>query len=191
MAKNLNQSVLIWTLGKVGQRVGNGESHALADIALQKAGARSLVDFGLTGDDDDLIWGFEIPSPKDALPGDILQYRDYLQRTIASTQSLFKGDVDFLSDSVTEAVIDHELHTSIVKTNPGNGILTVLEQNDGGNDEVVKSTAIRWRDTLLSQITKRTMLLNEATGKAEMAIVIDKVFVLVTGTLRVFRPRAR
>lgn len=192
MAKNLNQLVVIWALGKVGQRVGNGESHELADIALQKAGARSLVDFGPTGDDDDdLIWGFEISSPKDALPGDVLQYRDYLQRTIASTQSFFKDDVDFLTDNVTEAEINHEFHTAIVKTNPGNGVLTVLEQNHGGNNEVVKSTAIRWRDTLLSEVVKRKMVTHKATGRAEMAIVMDKVFILVTGTLRVFRPTAR
>ena len=52
--------------------------------------------------------------------------------------------------------IDHAHPTSIVKTNPGNGALTVLEQNHGGNKEAVKTTAIRWKDAATkTTVTKK------------------------------------
>ena len=90
MAKNFNPAVLIWASGKVGQSVAAGECWGLANSALQKAGAGRSSDFGPTGGDADYIWGDEVSDLKDALPGDILQYRDFSQTTTTTTTAEFK-----------------------------------------------------------------------------------------------------
>ena len=77
MADTLNQKVVKWAVGKIGQSVGAGECWDLANSALLQAGAGSSADFGPMGDDADYVWGTPIPDLKDVIPGDILQYRDY------------------------------------------------------------------------------------------------------------------
>src|SRR5262249_39098476 len=49
---------------RMGQRVGDGQCSTLAREALRAAGARGRR------------WGEQLPSLKDARPGDILQFRD-------------------------------------------------------------------------------------------------------------------
>jgi hypothetical protein len=188
MAKKINQSVLIWASGKVGQRVGNGNSWDLANIALKNAGAGTSADFGPTGEDDDFIWGDEVPDLKDALPGDILQYRDHSQTTTTTTHKSFMGGQGLLD--VTDVSIDHEHHTSIVKTNPGNGALTVLEQNHGGKKEVVKSSAMRFRDLAPRVTVTKKMMKRGNDEKPELVTFTVTVEVTVTGTVTAFRPTA-
>ena len=87
--------------------------------------------------------------------------------------------------------IDHAHPTSIVKTNPGNGALTVLEQNHGGNKKAVKTTAIRWKDAATKTTVTKKMVVREDTGKPEMATVTVTVDVTVSGSLKAFRPKAK
>jgi len=77
---DLGPTVLNWANGQIGRQVGAGECWDLADRALKSAGAKSSADYGLTGPDDDYIWGNPVQF-KDALPGDILQFRDYVMTT--------------------------------------------------------------------------------------------------------------
>ena len=189
MAKNYNPTVLVWASGKVGQSVGAGECWHLADAALAKAGAGTSSDFGPTDDDADYVWGDEVSDLKDALPGDILQYRDYVQTTTVTTTAVFKDG--FEDNSSTTAEVGHPHHTSIVSKNSGNGALTVLEQNHLGNHEKVKSTAMRWKDAATKTTVSKKMFKREDTGKMEMATVTVVVEVSVTGTLTGYRPKAK
>ena len=189
MSKNFNPAVLLWATGKSGQKVGAGECWDLANSALKNAGAGSSADFGPMGPNDDYIWGDEVPDLKDVLPGDILQYRDYSQTTTTTTDVTFKDGTGPVDDPSVS--IDHAHHTAIVKTNPGNGALTVLEQNHGGNKEAVKSTAIRWKDAAPKITVTKKMVKREDNGKVEMATVTVTVEVAVTGTLKAFHPKSK
>ena len=80
----LNAKVLQWASAQVGKQIGAGECWDLANSALGQAGAGTSSDFGPMGADDDYIWGDEV-ALKDALPGDILQYRDYEMTTTTTT----------------------------------------------------------------------------------------------------------
>ena len=189
MAKNFNPAVLIWASGKVGQSVAGGECWDLANSALQKAGAGTSSDFGPAGDDADYVWGDEVSDLKDALPGDILQYRDFSQTSTTTTTAVFKDG--FEQSDAPSAEISRPHHTAIISKNPGNGALTVLEQTYDGNKEKTKSTAIRWKDAATKTTVTKKMVKREDTGKSEMATVTVVAEVSVSGTLTAFRPKAK
>ena len=189
MSKNFNPAVLVWASGKAGQSVGGGECWDLANSALLKAGAGTSSDFGPTGDDADYIWGDEVSDLKDALPGDILQYRDYSQTTTTKTTAVFKDASEQWDESTDKIGRPH--HTAIISKNSGNGALTVLEQNHLGNHEKVKSTAIRWKDAATKTTVAKKMVKRNDNGKSEMATVTVVVDVSVSGTLTGFRPKAK
>lgn len=188
MSQTLNQKVILWASSKVGQQVGAGECWDLANSALTKAGAGTSSDFGPTGDDDDYVWGDEVSGLKDVIAGDILQYRDYVQTTVTTTDVTFADGTGWVDKPSVE--ISHEHHTSIVSKNPGNGALTVLEQNYMGNHETVKSTQIRWKDAPTKTTTTKKMMKRQDTGKTEWATVIVTVDVTVTGKIKAYRPKA-
>ena len=84
MPDSINQKVVAWAHGKLKKRVGRGECWDLADQALRHAGARSST---TTGANDDYQWGSEMPVIA-AMPGDVLQFRDYVVTTTTVTNHL-------------------------------------------------------------------------------------------------------
>lgn len=68
----LNRKVLEFSRSQVGKKVGDGECSTLAYGALGSAGARRFR-WERSGD---FIWGRSVASFRDALPGDIVQFRD-------------------------------------------------------------------------------------------------------------------
>lgn len=72
-------SVIAHANDKVGQRVGDGECTRVAEYALKQAGMKTTSDFGVTGRNADYVWGTNI-LPDNALPGDILQFRNHVMR---------------------------------------------------------------------------------------------------------------
>jgi hypothetical protein len=85
MADGINQRVFTWTHSKLMRRVGRGECWDLADQALRQAGAQSST---TTGANDDYVWGKEVPITT-VVPGDILQFRDYVVNTVITTKATF------------------------------------------------------------------------------------------------------
>lgn len=69
----LNQKVVSYARDNLGKRVGDGSCYTLAVEALGYAGARP---FPLDRTNGDYVWGERVESVKEALPGDILQFRD-------------------------------------------------------------------------------------------------------------------
>jgi hypothetical protein len=118
-----NQKVTIWALGRLGQRVGSGECFDLADQALRNAGANSAADLGPTGDDADYVWGDSIQL-KDAMGGDILQFRDHEVTTTVVTESTFADGT--VEDDTEVMTVDREHHTAIVDANLGGGRYRVI-----------------------------------------------------------------
>lgn len=189
MALTRNQKVVIWASGQVGQSVGAGECWDLAERALKQAGAGGSADFGPTGDDADYIWGTEVPDLKDAQPGDILQYRDYVMTTATTIDVTFDDGSGYVRSA--EETDERPHHTAIIATTPGNGALTVLEQNHRGNHEKVRSTAMRFADKPAKETRVRKQMKREDDGKMQMATVVTTVEVTVSGTLTAYRPKAK
>lgn len=182
----LNATVLQWASAQVGKQIGAGECWDLANSALLQAGAGTSSDFGPTGADDDYIWGNAV-ALKDALPGDILQYRNY-EMTVTTTTDVTFADRSGWTDSSTET-IGRSHHTAILSTNAGSGAITVLEQNHLGNKELVRSSAMRWKGAAPKQTTTRKPMERQDNGKMESAVVVVTVDVTVTGTLKAYRPK--
>jgi hypothetical protein len=117
----LNRKVLEFARKHEGEKVGDGQCITLAIEALRAAGARQPPLRGR----EDFAWGREVPKLADALPGDILQFRD----------AVFKGTQPLPGGGILHTTSKYEHHTAIVasvkKTSKGL-VITVLHQNTGG-----------------------------------------------------------
>jgi hypothetical protein len=119
----LNEKVVEFARLSLGQKVGDGECSALATEALIYAGAASRG--------SGRSWGEELPSVREARPGDILQFEDavFVRRRLRPDGALVTLEFKY----------PH--HTAIVSKvrRRGKGVmLTILHQNagiEGGDDE--------------------------------------------------------
>jgi hypothetical protein len=127
----LNEKVVEFARSRLGQRVGDGECSALATEALRYAGA--------TPRGHGRRWGEELPSVREARPGDILQFEDavFVRRRLRPDGALVTLEARY------------PRHTAIVSGVRGRGkgvIVTILHQNAGiagGDDEDLKVVQ-RW-----------------------------------------------
>ena len=124
----LNAKVEAFTRSHLGRPVGDGICMTLAVEALQAAGAR-----GPSFDDPngDYTWGEPVPSIKDALPGDILQFRD----------AVFQGKRATGRRSWTTWHDEYAHHTAVVaKVSADGKLVTIHHQNvaRNGQDEATK-----------------------------------------------------
>ena len=113
----LNEKVVAFAKAQIGKPVGDGVCVTLIVEALREAGARRVP---LDDPSGNYAWGELVPDLRDALPGDILQFRDAVFR---GQRSLGKGKT---------ARWHHEYphHTAIVARTQGGGkILTIYHQN--------------------------------------------------------------
>src|SRR5262249_33234739 len=133
----LNQKVLEFARGNVGKQVGNGECTVLAVEAFKHAGVQR---FPRLKDEGDYIWGRPVDSFREALPGDVLQFRD----------AVFERK-RWLSRTRWERWRhDYPHHTAIIAdVKEGGRLVTMLHQNIGPNDssetekKAVKETSLR------------------------------------------------
>jgi hypothetical protein len=127
----LNEKVVEFARSRLGQRVGVGECSALATEALRYAGAAPRG--------SGRRWGEELPSVREARPGDILQFEDamFVRRRLRPDGALVTLESRY------------PRHTAIVSGVRGRGkgvIVTILHQNAGiagGDDEDLKVVQ-RW-----------------------------------------------
>jgi hypothetical protein len=127
----LNERVVEFARSRMGQRVGDGQCSTLVAEALRNAGARP------TG--RGRSWGKELPSLRDAHPGDILQFEDavFLRRRVRPDGAL------------VTLTYKYPHHTAIIAgiRKRGSGVLmTVLHQNAGieGGDEDELKVVQQW-----------------------------------------------
>jgi hypothetical protein len=123
---SLNEKVVEFARSNLGRRVGDGECSALAAEALRYAGA--------TPRGPGRRWGDELPTIREARPGDILQFENavFVRRRLRPDGALVTLEFKY----------PH--HTAIVSgvRKRGRGvILAILHQNAGiekGDDEDLK-----------------------------------------------------
>ena len=123
----LNAKVYEFARANLGKPVGDGVCITLAVEALREAGAKRFP-FDRKGD---YTWGEPVPDLKDALPGDILQFRD----------AIFQGQRSLGGGRRTRWHDEYLHHTAVVaKVERGGKLITILHQNvvAKGRDESEK-----------------------------------------------------
>jgi hypothetical protein len=116
----LNAKVVEFARSSLGKKVGDGECLSLAIKALDRAGATGS---SLREPNGDYVWGQPVPSIKNALPGDVLQFRD----------AVFKGKKYVTKRRWISWHYEYPHHTAIVSgVSEGGNVLTILHQNVGG-----------------------------------------------------------
>lgn len=132
----LNQKVLEFTRERLGKKVDDGQCISLAVEALRYAGAKRYP-FDPGGD---YVWGRPIASFKEALPGDILQFRN----------AVFQGKRWITKRRWVSWHYEYPHHTAIVsEVREGGRVVAILHQNVGAHDaddatkQVVQEASIR------------------------------------------------
>jgi hypothetical protein len=123
----LNRKVLEYARGQVGKQVGDGECSTLPYEALKSAGARRFP-WARSGD---YVWGRPVASLNQALPGDILQFRD----------TVFDGKRWVTPERWMSWHYEYPHHTAIVaEVRDAGREVVVLHQNvhNGGNSTPIK-----------------------------------------------------
>lgn len=177
MGNTINQDVVIWARAQLGKQIGNGECAVFAREALIQAGAKTCDDFtpkndGVSHDwsDANYVWGDEISDLKDALPGDILQFRNFFVST--TTKTVVTLSRAWSSDGDT-ANSPH--HTAVIFEVCGGGLFKVLEQNVEGVKIVL----------LNDLYTKNAMF------ETRTPATIETTTITVRGTIWAYRPIAK
>lgn len=183
MADAINQKVVQWASGKVGQMVGSGECWDLANGALTDSGANSST---TTGADDDYVWGDAVDLSQ-VIPGDILQFRDYTVTTTTTTTATF-DDKSETEDTQT-ASIDRPHHTAIVWHTTAPGALDILEQNAPPAGRRVQRFALITRGSTSTTTERKTV--KDAKNKLRLATVVRTVEIQVSGRIQAYRPKAK
>ena len=127
----LNDAVVAFAASRLGQQVGDGQCTDLASAALRSAGARPHR--GGSG------WGEELPTLRDARPGDVLQFED----------AVFVHRGRLPGGAVLIRTYRYPHHTAIVATvrrRGGSVRMTVLHQNATaeGEDETDHRIVKEW-----------------------------------------------
>jgi len=118
----LSKKVYDYAKNKFGQKVYRGECFDLADFALKSIDAKTAKDYGKITDNTDYVWG-ELINFMRAVPGDIIQFRNY-KATITVNE-------DGYTPYKSQFTVKRPHHTAIVSRVKGVGIILVLEQNVG------------------------------------------------------------
>jgi hypothetical protein len=190
---SLGQTVVTWARGKLDQQVPpNGECYDLADAALAEANAKSARNYGKITPHANYVWG-KLIAPKDALPGDILQLRDYrvveYKKTLIVTKRPGAGTTTEEQTSTSSSERPH--HTAIVESSDGVGQFTILEQNyqpPGATEptKYVMRNVIAWKSYALPPEKKLTI------GRGGASIeTTTTVSYKVKGTMWVYRPQVK
>ena len=119
----LNASVLEYARDHLGKKVTNGQCTSLAVEALREARAKR---FPMSGTEGDFVWGRRVESFNDALPGDVLQFRDVV----------FKGKRALSNYRTLTWREDYPHHTAIIVDVKEHGkVVKILHQNTGRDDK--------------------------------------------------------
>ena len=117
----LNARVLAFAREKLGEKVLDGQCTSLARAALRSAGARRFPFEG----GGDFAWGEPVPSFREALPGDVLQFRD----------AVFEGKRWITKRKWVSWRQEYAHHTAVVaEVRERGNVVVVLHQNVGAND---------------------------------------------------------
>jgi hypothetical protein len=180
----INQNVIAWARGHMGQQVGRGECWDLADQALRNSGAHSS---NTTKAKAEYKWG-KVIKLADAIGGDVLQFSSYKVTITTTTVTKYEGGGEG-KETETE-IITRPHHTALVDRNPGNGWVNIVEQNAPPQGRSVQQFEMPTRTMKVGPTSVQKTLKNPWTEKMCPATVITTVSYKVSGTISAYRPEA-
>jgi hypothetical protein len=121
----IGERIVAFAREQQGRQVGSGECTELAVEAMKSADAKDVSTYGETSADGDYVWGNPV-ALKDAEPGDIVQFRNFIIKIRIVAMEILPGGRSANTESWAVETRDH--HTAIVEENYG-GELLLLEQN--------------------------------------------------------------
>ena len=187
--QTLNQKIVTWIQGKMGQKVGDGECWTLAEQALQASGGYGSGHYGKITDDADYEWGTKIKLTE-VKAGDILQFRDHVVRTLTKTSIRFEDQSGWDEEDDQSSTQAH--HTAIVKTPAdADGRMAVMDQNSDPGGKIVQNQVLYTRSVAEKTTKEVKSVYDEDAGKKRNATVITKVTITVTGKLWAYRPQVK
>ena len=161
----LEVKVLAFARAHEGEVLGKERCSELADLALVSSGARTFTDFGTGASENTYVWGTSV-EPKDARPGDVIQFEDVaISQTTATFLSRFRER--FTATRQTAIVAEND-----------RGAMAVYEQNIGGDPAV----------RLIRVYVASGTYARDAEGAPDTRAVTT---VKVSGTIRAYRPQPR
>ena len=186
----LNQRVTIWARGRLGRKVGHrGECWDLAEQALRAAGALTSNDLGPVTEDADYIWGTAKPT-REINPGDILQFRNHVERTVTVTRVEWPDGS--WNEETREETAERGHHTAIVAGMiDQTGRVATLEQNVRPRGRVVQDKHVLTRDIPTVTRVTHEQRAHPDSGAMQQATVTTRVTVTVTGQIWAYQPIAR
>jgi len=188
-ALTLNQKVVVWARGKLGQKVGRGECWDLGEGALKQAGAATSNDLGPVEADTNYVWGDPVDLSK-VEPGDILQIRDHLVTTNTTIEYVFQDGSVVTERMETTAKRGH--HTAIANGTPdGNGGLRTLEQHVKPRGDIVQSMYLYTRDVPAVVTKSIAQHAHPRTKHVERVSVTKTVTITVKGTIWPYHPKPK
>jgi hypothetical protein len=193
----LNKKVKEYVDGKVGMpRIGkNKECFDLADLALKAAGAKTAFQYGKVVKEADYVWG-ELKDLKLALPGDIIQFRDFEVRLVKSYK-LAKGQSIngmMYSGWKQSESLKREHHTAVVTGRDGDGKLIIVEQKivdpaTGKLSDFVERNVLYVADQEFATPAETITVKDNQGNQVKLETEGGTVAVTVKGTLWVYRPQ--
>jgi len=187
---SINQKVVVWARGKLGQKIGHGKCWDLGENALKQAGASTSNDLGPVGDDTDYVWGDPISDLSQIEPGDILQIRDHLVTTDIKIEYRFQDGSTVVETDERTAKRGH--HTAIVngKLDASGGVKT-LEQHVKPRGDVVQDMYLYTRG--VPEVVTKTVgqYKHPRTKQLERVSITKTATITVTGTIWPYHPKAK
>ncbi len=139
----MNRQVAAFARAHVGQKVGDGECTSLAVAALKSAGAKGRP---LNRGDGDYVWGRAVDSFREALPGDIVQFRD----------AVFSGKRYVTSRRWVSWHYEYPHHTAVVASIRERGkVVALWHQNVGTTDTKDADRKLVTETTLRTESLKK------------------------------------
>jgi hypothetical protein len=188
-ALTLNQKVVVWARGKLGQKIGRGECWDLGEGALKQAGAATSNDLGPVEADTNYVWGDPVDLSK-IEPGDVLQIRDHLVTTNTTIEYVFQDGSTVTERDEHTAKRGH--HTAIANgTLDANGGLRTLEQHVKPRGDIVQNMYLYTRDVPAVVTKSIGQHAHPRTKHVERVSVTKTVTITVKGTIWPYHPKAK
>jgi|APHig6443717817_1056837.scaffolds.fasta_scaffold228294_1 hypothetical protein len=202
MALTINQKIVNYVRGNLGKQIADGECWTLAERALAGAGAQTSKDImgpSNVTPNADYVWGDEIDH-KDIIPGDVLQFRDYVMTTTTVVSVLYTNlpagvtvRPNPVDESEQEETFDESHHTSIASSGYANKRLSVLHQNVPPKGKKVQAGTIALESIPATKaVSDGTRMLDVNGKKIRVNVKVSTtVTVTVEGSIWAYRPRKK
>ena len=184
MSGSISSKTLAWAHAKLGHQVGGGECWDLVDHALRAAGAKSSA---TTGGQDDYVWGTPI-ALQQVMPGDILQFRNFIVTTTIETVVRFPDGTGYHESEAPFARRPH--HSAIVHRVLGSGKFRIYEQHVTPKGDQVQDHEVPTRNAApVHKVSHEVRKTDD--GRLRTATVETTTSISVSGHVWAYRPQPR